>query len=59
MPDALPETALSRDDEFKSLQKAHARLKGRYKKLERTVTLKDQIIKTREFEISELKKGLR
>lgn len=58
-PHAIPESEFARDDEFKALQKAHQRLKGRYKKLERTVTLKDQIIKTREFEISELRKGLR
>lgn len=56
---ACSESEFARDDEFKALQKAHQRLKGRYKKLERTVTLKDQIIKTREFEISELRKGLR
>ena len=58
-PDLKTESEFARDDEFKALQKAHQRLKGRYKKLERTVTLKDQIIKTREFEISELRKGLR
>lgn len=45
-----------REEEFRALQKAHAGLKGSYRKAQQTLTLKDHIIKTREFERDEARR---